>query len=49
MHTNHPGLVVDVAADGTPRLRAVSRFERLLEPGAILVVALLALVVVISF
>jgi hypothetical protein len=49
MQTNNTGFVVDVASDGTPRLRAVSRFERLLEPGAILVAGLLALFLVISF
>jgi hypothetical protein len=47
MQSNHPGLVVDVAADGTPRLRAVSRFERFLEPGAVLVAGLLALLLVV--
>ncbi|HYY61785.1 MAG TPA: hypothetical protein VE756_10380 [Burkholderiales bacterium] len=47
MQSNHPGLVVDVASDGTPRLRAVSRFERFLEPGAVLVAGLLALLLVI--
>ncbi len=49
MQTNPPGMVVDVASDGTPRLRAVSRFERFLEPGAIVVAGLVALLLVISF
>ena len=49
MQTNNPGYVVDVASDGTPRLRAVSRFERFLEPGAIVVAGLVALLLVISF
>ena len=47
MQTNNARLVVDVASDGTPRLRAVSRFERFLEPGAVLVAGLLALLLVI--
>jgi hypothetical protein len=49
MQWNHPGFAVDVAPDGTPRLRAVSRFERFLEPGAILLAGLLALFLVIGF
>jgi len=49
MQSNQPGFVVDVASDGTPRLRAVSRFERFLEPGVIVVAGLLALFLVISF
>lgn len=49
MQSNHPSFVVDVASDGTPRLRAVSRFERFLEPGAILVAGLLAIFIVIGF
>ena len=49
MQNTNPGFVVDVASDGTPRLRAVSRFERFLEPGVLLVVGLIALFVVISF
>jgi hypothetical protein len=49
MQDNNASLVVDVASDGTSRLRAVSRFERFLEPGAILVAGLVALLVVISF
>jgi hypothetical protein len=47
MQSNHPGFAVDVAPDGTPHLRAVSRFERFLEPGVIVVAGLLALFFVI--
>ena len=49
MQFNNPGFVVDVASDGTPRFRPISRFERFLEPGALLVVGLLALFLVIGF
>jgi hypothetical protein len=49
MQTNNPGMVVDVASDGTARFRAISRLERLLEPGAILVVGLVAILLVIGF
>lgn len=49
MQSNQPGFAVDVASDGTARLRAVSRFERFLEPGALLVAGLLALFLVIGF
>lgn len=49
MQNTNPGFVVDVASDGTPHLRAVSRFEKFLEPGVLLVVGLIALFVVISF
>ena len=49
MQNTNPGFVIDVATDGTPRFRAVSRFERFLEPGALLVAGLLALFLVIGF
>ena len=49
MLSNNARLVVDVASDGTPRFRPISRFERFLEPGAILVASLVALLFVINF
>ena len=49
MQNTNPGFVIDVATDGTPRFRAVSRFERFLEPGVFVVVGLIALFLVISF
>ncbi len=49
MQNNNPGFVIDVASDGTPRFRPISRFERFLEPGALLVAGLFALFLVIGF
>jgi hypothetical protein len=49
METNSVGFVVDVASNGAVRFRPVSRFERLLEPAAILVVGLVAILLVLSF
>jgi len=49
MQTNKPAWVIDVASDGTARFRPISRFERFLEPGAILVAGLIAILLVISF
>lgn len=49
MQNNNPGFVIDVATDGTPRFRAVSKFERFLAPGALLVAGLVGLFLIISF
>jgi hypothetical protein len=49
MQTNSARFTIDVASDGTTRFRPVSRFERLLEGGAIFLTGLVAILLVISF
>jgi hypothetical protein len=44
---SNPGFVIDVASDGTPRFRAISQFERLLAPGAMLLAGLIGIFLVI--
>jgi hypothetical protein len=47
MQSNNAAFVIDVASDGTARFRPVSRFERLLAPGAMLLAGLIGIFLVI--